>query len=88
MIKSLRAVLAKYRMISSTTISESQHDYFGEAAPPFVGGGSILLRVALQSRVDGLALQRQHTEDTLMDSVERLVTREALQRLDAERELA
>src|SRR5688500_19483266 len=42
----------------------------------------------LQPWVDGLALQREHGERTLVHAPQRLLAREALQRFDAERELA
>ncbi len=54
------------------------------AAPRTLGarqGGS-------QPRVDRLALQRQHAEHALVDAAQRLAADEALERLDAERELA
>src|SRR5690242_12803857 len=41
-----------------------------------------------EARVDRLAFQRQHPEDALVDAPQRLHPREALQRLDTERELA
>src|SRR5262249_46741258 len=42
----------------------------------------------LEPRVDRLALEREHTEDTLVHPAQRLAADEALQRLDAERELS
>ena len=42
----------------------------------------------LQPRVDGLALEREHGEHALVHAVERLAAHEALERLDAEAELA
>src|SRR5206468_634302 len=41
-----------------------------------------------EARVDRLALERQDPEDALVDAVQRLLAREALQRLHAQRELA
>src|SRR6266542_2999573 len=41
-----------------------------------------------EPRIDGLALERQHAEDALMDAAQRLAADEALERLDAEREFA
>jgi hypothetical protein len=38
--------------------------------------------------IDGLAFERQHAEDALMDAAQRLAADEALERLDAEREFA
>ncbi len=38
--------------------------------------------------IDGLALERQHAEDALIDAAQRLAADEALERLDAEREFA
>src|SRR5207244_7286733 len=41
-----------------------------------------------QSRVDGLALEGEHAEDTFVNAVERFAGDEAFERFDAERELA
>jgi hypothetical protein len=41
-----------------------------------------------EARVDGLALHGQHAEHALVHPVERLVSHESLERLDAEPELA
>jgi len=45
-------------------------------------------RFDLQPRVHRLALQRQHAEDALVDAAEGFAADEALERLDAEGELA
>src|SRR5262245_18539986 len=42
----------------------------------------------LQPRIDGFALQREHAEGAFMHAAQRLAPDEALQPLDAERELA
>ena len=44
--------------------------------------------VPLQARIDGLGLQGQDAEDALVHAAQRLAAHEALQRLDAQRELA
>jgi hypothetical protein len=44
--------------------------------------------VPLQTRVDRLALEREHAEDALVDAVQWLVLAQSLQGLRAERELA
>lgn len=43
---------------------------------------------ASQSRVDGLALQRENSKHALMDPPQRLLPHESLKRLKAERELS
>ena len=50
----------------------------------FGAGGEAYL---LQPRVHGLTLKRQHAEDALMDSPQRLASHESFQRLEANREL-
>src|SRR5437764_8930154 len=43
-------------------------------------------RQRLQTRVDRLALEREHAEDALVHAVQRLASNEPLHRLDAQRE--
>ena len=54
----------------------------------FVVGLDRRIRVDLEPRVDGLALQGQDAEDALVDPVQRLTGDETLQGLDAKREFA
>lgn len=42
----------------------------------------------LQTRVDGFALECEDAEDAFVNSIQRLALDEAIQRLDAERELS
>ena len=43
---------------------------------------------ASETRIDRLALERQHSKDALVNAVKRLLAHEALECLDAQRELA
>jgi hypothetical protein len=48
----------------------------------FVAGG------ALESRIDGLAFQGEHTEDALVNTAQRLISDKTLQGFNAKREFA
>jgi hypothetical protein len=49
--------------------------------------GEVLAADHLQPGIDRFALQREHSEDALVDAAEGFAANEALQRLDSEGEL-